>query len=1147
MDALETYLRELAAIRPVAVKETSYYPALSNLFNEIGRGLKPRVRCVIHPSSSGAGLPDGGFFTPDQLRGASDADLITKVPPSRGVIEAKGTGDNADTIVRSLQVTTYLERYGQVLVTTLRDFVLVGKDAAGKAAILERYALAPNEAAFWTAAAHAHDTAEEQGEQFSEYMKRVMLHAAPLTRPQDVAWFLASYARDARARLTGTDLPALAGIRKALEDGLGLQFEGEKGDHFFLSTFLQTLFYGIFSAWVLWHKEQPTRVEQFRRRDAELYLRVPVIAALFEQLSMHSRLRSLGLVDVLDWTAATLNRVDRAAFFDHFEEEHAVQYFYEPFLEAFDPELRRELGVWYTPPEIVRYMVARVDTVLRDELGIADGLADENVYVLDPCCGTGAYLVEVLKRIAVTLREQGGDALLGARLKDAALKRVFGFEILPAPLVVAHLQLGLLLQNNGVPLSDAKQERAGVYLTNALTGWDVSKDPKKPPEALPQMDEEREAAGHVKQDVPILVVLGNPPYNAFAGVSPQEERGLVEPYKEGLISTWGIKKFNLDDLYIRFFRLAERRIADQTGKGIVCYISNHSWISDPSFVVLRQHLLASFDRFWVDNLHGNRKTSEYAPDGRTSETIFALPGFSVGIQQGVAISLWVKGCETNNVPRVLVRNDIDAAKAEERRAQLLSSLTDSGSESHYVPAYPVRENRYSFRPSDISEEYKQWPRVIDLCAVPPSNGLMEKRGGTLIDIDRDALENRMRKYYDPNVDWEALKSLGTGLTKDAARFDARKARTKFLGNVKYESDHLRRYLLRPFDYRWCYYSEARPLWNEPRPRLWTQCWDGNAFLLSRMKASSDPEGPPFLFTAGLSDDHALMTDAACFPMRIRRAVMVSQSRDLLSSETRDDMPIANVSDAAHSYLFALGIIDPDADVETASLIWMHVLAIGYAPAYLTGNAHGIREDWPRVPLPATKDDLVASAALGSYLADLLESKKPVPGITAGVIRSDLRSIGPPSRIEAGQLNPDAGDLEIRAGWGHGGKTNVTMPGKGKMIEREYTPLELTAIAEGATVLGMTLGDALACLGQTTRDVYLNGVAYWANIPAKVWEYTIGGYQVIKKWLSYREYGILGRPLIVDEVDEVTQMARRIAAILLLAPALDANYRKAKET
>ncbi len=532
MSALETYLRELAAVRPVAVKETSYYPALSNLFNEIGRGLKPRVRCVIHPSSSGAGLPDGGFFTPDQLRGASDADLIVKVPPSRGVIEAKGTGDNADTIARSPQVAKYLERYGQVLVTTLRDFVLVGKDANGKAAILERYSLAPNEAAFWSAAAHAHETAEAQSERFAEYVKRVMLHAAPLTRPQDVAWFLASYARDARARLNGTDLPALAGIRTAMEDGLGLRFEGEKGDHFFLSTFLQTLFYGIFSAWVLWHNENPARTDRFEWRMAEWYLRMPVIAALFEQLSTRSRLEPLGLVDVLDWTAATLNRVDRAAFFDHFEEEHAVQYFYEPFLEAFDPELRRELGVWYTPPEIVRYMVARVDRVLRDELGIADGFADERVIVLDPCCGTGAYLTEVIRHIAATLDTGSGDALAAHDLKQAAMTRVFGFEVLPAPYVVAHLQLGLLLHRLGAPLADSENERVGVYLTNALTGWQASDATKQPLVGFPELADERDAAEGVKQKTPILVILGNPPYNGLAGVAMAEERDLSVAYRK---------------------------------------------------------------------------------------------------------------------------------------------------------------------------------------------------------------------------------------------------------------------------------------------------------------------------------------------------------------------------------------------------------------------------------------------------------------------------------------------------------------------------------------------------------------------------------------------------------------------------------------
>ena len=203
------------------------------------------------------------------------------------------------------------------------------------------------------------------------------------------------------------DLPALAAVRDALEEALGMKFTGEKGEHFFRSTLVQTIFYGVFSAWVLWHRERPGRTDAFDWHEADWSLRVPFIRALYDQVATPSKLGPLGLVEVLDWTAAALNRVDRAAFFQKFQDEHAVQYFYEPFLEAFDPELRKELGVWYTPPEIVQYQVARVDTVLREELGLADGLADPNVVVLDPCCGTGAYLVEVLKRIAETLQGQG--------------------------------------------------------------------------------------------------------------------------------------------------------------------------------------------------------------------------------------------------------------------------------------------------------------------------------------------------------------------------------------------------------------------------------------------------------------------------------------------------------------------------------------------------------------------------------------------------------------------------------------------------------------------------------------------------------------------------------------------------------------------
>jgi hypothetical protein len=258
-------------------------------------------------------------------------------------------------------------------------------------------------------------------ERFDEFLQRILLYQAPLARPEDVAFFLASYARDALARVDAqATLPAFAELRKALQDALGLKFEGPRGEHLFRSTLVQTLFYGLFSAWVEVARDGNAR---FEWRAAGWNLHVPFIDTLF-RIATPEHLRPLGSEEPLNWAAAALDRVDRTAFFARFELADAVRYFYEPFLAAFDPMLRKALGVWYTPREIVRYMVERVDRVLRSELGLAYGLADESVWILDPCCGTGAYLVEVLDGIARTLREKGDDALIAEDLKRAAMTRV---------------------------------------------------------------------------------------------------------------------------------------------------------------------------------------------------------------------------------------------------------------------------------------------------------------------------------------------------------------------------------------------------------------------------------------------------------------------------------------------------------------------------------------------------------------------------------------------------------------------------------------------------------------------------------------------------------------------------------------------------
>jgi hypothetical protein len=306
---------------------------------------------------------------------------------------------------------------------------------------------------------------------------------------------------------------------------------------------------------------------------------------------------------------------------------------------------------------------------------------------------------------------------------------------------------------------------------------------------------------------------------------------------------------------------------------------------------------------------------------------------------------------------------------------------------------------------------------------------------------------------------------------------------------------------------------------------------------------------PFYYTSLLGDNDALRGHAYYFPLRLfdGQRLKVSTQGSLLADPvggTGERRFTANLSSPARTYLAAVGIADPDKDADTAGLVWMHALAIGYAPTYLSENADGVRQDWPRVPLPNSREALLASAALGREVAALLDTESPVQGVTTGEIRPELRLVGSIRKLGGGQLTP--GELAVTAGWGHAGKGGATMPGKGKLVPRDYGPDESAAVAEGAACLGLDSEEAFARLGETTNDVYLNGTAFWGNVPEAVWDYTIGGYQVMKKWLSYRERDLLGRALSLDEVREVTNMARRIAAILLLGPRLDANYRTIRD-
>lgn len=806
----------------------------------------------------------------------------------------------------------------------------------------------------------------------------------------------------------------------------------------------------------------------------------------------------LGLVEVLDWAAATLGRVDQPAFFSRLKKGEAVQYFYEPFLKAFDPQLQEELGVWYTPPEVVRYMVARVDHALKDDLGIDEGVAADHVIILDPCCGTGAYVVEVLRRIASNIEVSGRGALVASHLNQAVTKRVFGFEIMPAPFVIAHLQVGLVLQEFGACERRNEAERQGIFLTNSLTGWNMKSTKQL---LLPELEDERGKAESVKQDAPVLVVLGNPPYNGFAGMAIDEERELSNAYR----TTKRVRSpegQGLNDLYIRFFRTAERRIAERTGKGVVCFITNHSWLDGRSFTGMRERYLDVFDKVRIDCLNGDIRRGGTTPDGEPDPSVFSTK-YSAGISVGTAIATLIRAAEHKPTTTVSIRQLWGHAKRE-RLLETAETTPDElyqiivPSLPHGLPFVDVEDNRHWF----------EWPALPDLFPVS-FPGVKTSRDALVVDVDLDRLRLRMADYFDPSVSYNQF---ATRHSRVMSSTSAETERRRLIDRGGPREEGFVQYAYRPFDTRWLYWEDERALLDRPRPDYRTHIFDGNIWIEARERDSNDRFSRG-TFVRHLADNigNGLST---YFPAWLNASRVAARDDDARSCRP-------NLSLVAERYLQRVG--------GTVLDLFHHALATIHNPRYRRENAAGLRLGWPRIPIPGwpagakgrDADEFWDSARIGQQLADLLDSDVPVSGVTKGTIRRELSVIAVPASVEGSQFTSE--DFAVTASWGHFGPRNTVRPGIGLAKERELQPSEMDAMQGTEDVFDTS-----------TIDIYLNRHAFWRNVPTAVWNYRLGGYQVLKKWLSYREYRVLGRPLRLEEAEHFMHSARRIAAILILS-------------
>jgi Type ISP C-terminal specificity domain len=452
------------------------------------------------------------------------------------------------------------------------------------------------------------------------------------------------------------------------------------------------------------------------------------------------------------------------------------------------------------------------------------------------------------------------------------------------------------------------------------------------------------------------------------------------------------------------------------------------------------------------------------------------------------------------------------------KRQELEASADAKPATIYASITPSLDLGLPFVNAIASSSYFSWPKLTDLLPVS-FPGVKTSRDEFLVGIDREPLELRIASYFDTKVANDELRARFGSILKESGRYDPIATRSTLLARGMLRSNIVR-YTYRPFDVRWLYWEPETKLLDEKRTEYWDGRIAGQPELI--IPRAQRKEWSPPLVTRVPMDLNAMDGGASAILLKVRPG--------------SNHEPAFNIPASLNSI--------NGADGES---VFFHCLAILHSPAYFSENSGAMRQEQPRLPFPRGGVQLRASAGLGATISQLLDPEVPVLGVSSGALRTGLATLGLPTRRDAKSLELE--DLVLTVGWGSTQQSStggtIVMPGKGLAKLRDYTTSEHEALIREGSALGLTRDQTLSLIGDRTLDVHLTANAWWSNVPSRVWDYSLGGYQVIKKWLSYREQSVLGRSLKPDEVAYVSEMIRRIAAILLLGPTLDANYITAK--
>jgi predicted helicase len=765
---IETYLKEIAAkTKRGDAREESYYSILETFLKGYSQTkLKKKIEVTVLPKKTEAGNPDFRIWDGKHSQ--------------VGYIEAKPPHANLDDIEESEQLQRYIETFPNLILTNFYDFRLYRRGKLLTSVLLARPFIAAKGKIIPPA---------EHTEEFFALLEKFFQFSLPKEfTAETLARELASRTRFLRDQVITAELreastpgaKKILGFYEAFQKHLIANLKPDQ----FADLYAQTITYGLFAA--------RTRADNsFNRKIA--YELIPktigILREIFHFISFDPPEQLQATVDdIAEVLAAADVKKILHQYFDEGKGSDPIFHFYETFLAAYNPEERERRGVYYTPEPVVSYIVRSLNIILKEKFGREDGFATPSVTVLDPAGGTLTFLAEAAKLAVEEFVSKYGDGSRRKFIEDHILKHFYAFELMMAPYAAGHLKIGYLLEELGHKLSG--DERFQFYLTNTLEMEELAQT------SLPGMSslsEESHLAGEVKKKQPILVVLGNPPYSGHSVNKGEWISELIETYKKVNGEPLGEKNPKwLQDDYVKFIRFAQWKI-DQIGEGVLGFITNHSYLDNPTFRGMRQSLMNSFDEIYLLDLHGNSLKKEKAPDGSKDENVF-------DIQQGVAIGLFVKKKKHKGEKKIF---HADLWGLRERKYKKLTMVN-----LKTVKWKPLKPSSpfYLFVPRDEkrSLRYQAYPSIPEIFPVN-SVGIVTARDNFVIDFDRKEIERRIAQFRESSL--EDIFIAKTYDLKDTGGWKVRDARKALLKDEDWK-DHFTKLLYRPFDAREIFYHDA---------------------------------------------------------------------------------------------------------------------------------------------------------------------------------------------------------------------------------------------------------------------------------------------------------------------------------------------------